>query len=94
MKRARNFKAWKTMRECHLRTYPECRICEDPENVVVHHLCYRGPRGESEHPGDLVTLCTWHHDRLHALLGSASPRTVQLAWIAEQEAACRGEVFA
>lgn len=56
------------MRKNHLLTYPACAICERTEPVVVHHLRYRGKRGESELPGDLVTLCEHHHDDLHRQL--------------------------
>lgn len=57
------------MRTQHLMTYPECRVCEDDREVVVHHLRYRGQRGVSEQPGDLITLCTVHHDALHRIVG-------------------------
>lgn len=63
---------WKIMRIEHLRVYPECRVCydENPSNHV-HHLRYRGSvangnAGTFERPGDLVTLCKFHHDALHA----------------------------
>lgn len=59
--------AWKKMRATHLLTYPECRACGTRENVIVHHLRYRGKRGESELPGDLMTLCAFHHDEYHHL---------------------------
>lgn len=58
-------------RKTHLALYPECRICEDPEDVHVHHLRYRGPRGLSEKPGDLVTLCAFHHNDFHRIYGTA-----------------------
>mgnify|MGYP001570314810 CR=1 FL=1 len=41
-----------------------CAICPAPSEVV-HHLRYRGKRGVSEHPQDLVPLCRHHHDDLH-----------------------------
>lgn len=41
-----------------------CAICFGP-GEVVHHLRYRGKRGFSEHPQDLVVLCRRHHDDLH-----------------------------
>lgn len=61
-------KPWRKTRAAHLRVYPECRIC----GVVnrsnhVHHMVYRGRRGKSERPGDLVTLCHDHHNQLHRL---------------------------
>lgn len=56
------------MRREHLQTYPECRACDTTLEVVVHHLRYRGKRGLSERPGDLVTLCRRHHDQLHSEL--------------------------
>ena len=57
--------AWQRTRAVHLAVYPECRVCGTEDDVVVHHLRYRGRRGESERPGDLMTLCRWHHDDLH-----------------------------
>lgn len=57
--------AWDRMRQNHLEVYPECRVCGVTERVVVHHLRYRGQRGKSEQPGDLMTLCSFHHDDLH-----------------------------
>ncbi len=35
----------------------------------VHHIRYRGKRGKSELPGDLVTLCRECHFGLHDELG-------------------------
>lgn len=61
--------AWTLLRKQHLLVYPECRACGTTTRVVVHHLRYRGKRGESEQPGDLVTLCAYHHDQLHAQHG-------------------------
>lgn len=57
--------AWQKMRDTHLLTYPECRGCGTLDDVVVHHLRYRGKRGQSERPGDLMTLCRTHHDDYH-----------------------------
>ncbi len=57
--------AWQRTRKNHLATFPLCAVCEDDSDLVVHHLRYRGKRGESEISGDLVTLCRWHHDDLH-----------------------------
>jgi len=68
---ARQHPAWIKMRAVHLMTYPECRICERTEDAVVHHLRYRGPRGRSEKPGDLVTMCRRHHDEFHRRYGRA-----------------------
>lgn len=59
---------WKKMRKDHLAVYPECRVCGTLNDVVVHHLRYRGKRGESERPGDLMTLCAEHHNALHATI--------------------------
>lgn len=59
--------AWKKMRATHLLTYPECRACGTRDDVIVHHLRYRGKRGESELPGDLMTLCRTHHNEYHRL---------------------------
>lgn len=79
------------MRKNHLATYPECRACGDPEHVVVHHLRYRGKRGRSELPGDLVTLCKWHHDDLHRRLGRTPSLQAQYDYIAD--AAADDETF-
>lgn len=57
--------AWHQLRKNHLPTYPTCAVCDDPEDPCVHHLRYRGKRGLSEVPGDLITLCRFHHDDLH-----------------------------
>lgn len=67
----RKLSAWRRMRANHLALYPECRICEDINDVHVHHLRYRGPRGLSELPGDLVTLCSFHHNDFHKKFGTA-----------------------
>lgn len=63
---------WAKTRANHLATYPECRVCGDEREPVVHHIRYRGKRGASEISGDLVTLCSAHHDQLHRLFGSGS----------------------
>lgn len=68
-KRSGHNRAWRIMRRAHLDIYPECRVCGDTDDPVAHHLRYRGKRGESERPGDLVTLCRWHHDDFHRTLG-------------------------
>lgn len=64
---------WSSTRKNHLLVYPECRVCGeiDPSNHV-HHLRYRGVRGVSEKPGDLVTLCRDHHNELHATMNGGS----------------------
>lgn len=62
-------------------TYPECRVCGTRDDVVVHHLRYRGARGYSELPGDLITLCATHHNSLHRDLGRTPVVNLQLAWI-------------
>lgn len=66
----RKSSAWTEMRHNHLAVYPECRVCGATDAVVVHHLRYRGKRGESERPGDLITLCEFHHNELHRVVGS------------------------
>lgn len=76
--------AWKSMRKRHLALYPECRICADQDDVVVHHVRYRGSRGLSERPGDLLTLCRFHHDQLHKNLGSNPKLRYQLEFIREE----------
>ena len=60
---------WRATRANHLRTYPECYACFTDIDLVVHHLRYRGPRGQSEQSGDLVTLCASCHDELHRVVG-------------------------
>jgi 5-methylcytosine-specific restriction endonuclease McrA len=78
---------WAALRANHLRTYPECRVCDSDRNTVVHHLRYRGPAGSSERSGDLVTLCASCHDELHRQLG----RTPKMAWQLDYIGACRLE---
>lgn len=65
MKRHKANEPWRAMRANHLMAYPDCRICGDENDPCVHHLRYRGRRGMSEVPGDLMTLCRAHHDHLH-----------------------------
>lgn len=67
--------AWATMRANHLLAYPECRHCGTVEPTMhVHHIRYRGKRGESELPGDLVTLCPdCHMNKLHGGKRGAVP---------------------
>lgn len=61
--------AWAKMRRDHLRVFPECRACGwVGDRMEVHHLRYRGRRGSSEQPGDLVTLCHQCHSDLHRKL--------------------------
>lgn len=89
---------WRELRRNHLRTYPECRICEDTENPVVHHLRYRGPRGKAEKAGDLVTLCTFHHDEFHRIYGTAGRHKGSLVnntleYIALKRAECFDELL-
>jgi hypothetical protein len=87
---------WSKLKQNHLLTYPECRVCGDRQDVVVHHLRYRGKRGEAEHSGDLVTLCSFHHNALHRVVGPgsrfvANAVALSLAWIADQRAAVERE---
>lgn len=77
------WREWKAMRLKHLAVYPECRICGTETDVVVHHVRYRGPRGKSERPGDLVTLCANHHNDLHRVLGPTPKLDYQLSFIRE-----------
>jgi len=68
-------------------TYPECRACGTREDVVVHHLRYRGKRGESEKPGDLMTLCAYHHNeyhRLHGMVGLVENSIAYVEYVAQQ----------
>jgi 5-methylcytosine-specific restriction endonuclease McrA len=88
LKKRRSFKkkgkisqAWARMRYNHLLTYPECRVCGKTEDVHVHHLRYRGTRGESERPGDLMTLCAAHHNHLHQTHLGGSLVTHTLAYV-------------
>lgn len=60
---------WRKARLRHLQLYSECYICEDPSNLHVHHLRYSGQRGFRERPGDLVTLCKFHHMEFHDTYG-------------------------
>lgn len=83
--------AWQSLRKNHLLTYPECRACGTEEDVVVHHLRYRGPRGTSERPGDLMTLCVTHHDDLHRRCPTGSLVGNTLAYV---RAIARGEITA
>lgn len=63
-------KEWRQLRKEHLMVYPECRVCGSTQRQVVHHLRYRpGGYGNSERPGDLVTLCEFHHNDFHKRLG-------------------------
>lgn len=72
---------WQRMRATHLLTYPECRACGTRDNVVVHHIRYRGKRGTKEQPGDLMTLCKTHHDEYHALYGTKGLIANSLAYV-------------
>ena len=97
MKKPKPYAAWKKMRSNHLALYPECRICEDPNDVHVHHLRYRGKKGVDEKPGDLVTLCSFHHNDFHRIYGQAGNHKGSLvdntiAYIAERRAECLAEV--
>jgi 5-methylcytosine-specific restriction endonuclease McrA len=81
-----NHHPWVQMRKQHLLTYPECRVCERTDDVVVHHLRYRGPRGESERPGDLMTLCVRHHDNFHRRYPTGSLVQNTLTYVQDQRA--------
>lgn len=39
-----------------------CVICCDPEELAVHHICYSL---FEEHVNDLMTVCKYHHDKIH-----------------------------
>ena len=65
--------AWTKVRLNHLALYPECRVCGSTQDPQVHHIRYRGKRGLSELPGDLVTLCAEHHQELHRLHDQGVP---------------------
>lgn len=81
-------KNWRSMRANHLLTFPECRACGSEEGVVVHHLRYRGKRGVSEKPGDLVTMCRDCHDEFHRSLGrSGTSVEATIAFCRERAAA-------
>ncbi len=73
--------AWLKMRRNHLLTYPECRGCGTRDKVIVHHIRYRGKRGESEMPGDLMTLCAFHHDEYHHLYKLQNLTANSLAYV-------------
>lgn len=79
---------WRHLRAAHLRTYPECRVCESDQEVVVHHVRYRGRAGLTERPGDLVTLCSHHHRLLHNDLGRTPGLDAQMEWIAAARIVC------
>ena len=80
---------WIATRANHLDVFPECRVCGviTPSNHV-HHLRYRGQRGTSERPGDLVTLCPEDHNALHAALGQRGLAVApQIDWVARSRGA-------
>lgn len=97
--KAKHVTDWMRMRRNHLILYPECRICEDIERPHVHHIRYRGSRGRSEMPGDLVTLCEFHHNEFHRLYGTAGRHKGSLIqntidYIAEKRTECNAELNA
>jgi ribosomal protein L32 len=84
-KRRHPSNAWWQLRANHLAAYPECRVCGVVDHV--HHLCYRGQKGTSERPGDLITLCELDHNGLHHALGQRGLAVPpQLEWIANARA--------
>ena len=84
-KQKSTFQKWRLLRADHLRLYPECRICDIVnKSNHVHHLKYRGKKGESEKPGDLVTLCKDHHNELHQTIGNRKLYEYTLQFIEEK----------
>lgn len=57
----------RSAKDVHLLTFPECRACGTEDDVIVHHLRYRG--GGKEQPGDVVTMCVTCHNDFHRMLG-------------------------
>lgn len=68
---------WRKLRAAYLRDHPLCELClavdsewsvQAPGWVVqAQEVDHRVPReeGGTDHPDNLRSLCSWHHDRLH-----------------------------
>jgi len=59
---------WKKLKETVLvRDNYKCAICGTSKNLNIHHITYE--RLYNENSIDLVTLCKYHHSKLHKILG-------------------------
>lgn len=56
---------WRIRRATYFGKHPEaCRICKTREKIHLHHQTYE--RVGCERDADLVALCEFHHDLVHA----------------------------
>jgi len=56
---------WPIVRDAVLnRDAYTCQMCGCKEQLEVHHIMHR-QHGGSDHPYNLITLCTSCHDRVH-----------------------------
>ncbi len=68
--RAMNYQAylktphWKKKRKKIIARDKHCMLCGSTEHLVVHHNNYKNIG--HEHDGDLVCLCSKHHNAYHA----------------------------
>jgi len=57
---------WPIVRDAVLdRDRCKCQMCGNTEDLEVHHIKNR-QHGGSDHPYNLITLCTHCHDRVHS----------------------------
>ena len=67
--------------------YPRCWVCQSRSQLRSHHMTYERVTREEE--GDLLTLCQFHHDRVHVLSMRDEYKKRSYAWILAKIAADR-----
>lgn len=56
---------WRVRKANYFSKHPRvCRICKGKDRIHLHHQTYE--RVGCERDGDLVALCEFHHDLVHA----------------------------
>lgn len=60
---------WQKVRIAHLRSHPLCAECEREgmtvPAVLVHHVTPLRENGAAYDANNLVSLCSYHHERIH-----------------------------
>ena len=56
---------WQIRKETYFNRHPRvCKICKTKDNIQLHHQTYE--RVGCERDADLVPLCEFHHELVHA----------------------------
>lgn len=61
---------WRGLREeCKERDNYECQICEDTDNLTLHHIEFKSEGGRNE-LSNVITICLYCHNIVHQILSS------------------------